>query len=276
MSELDLLTLSKHLSDRDLDVLRTLRAHRLATTRQLQRWHFTDGLATDATALRITQRALRRLEGHRLIGRLYQRIGGERRGADSLVWQLGVAGDRMLAMLNAEKRRRYVEPRRAFIEHTVAVTKLAVQLVEARRRGELVDLTLTGEPDNWQRFLGHHGQAEILKPDLTAVTASDEFEDHWMLELDQATEHPTVIVRKAQLYERFAASHTYQDTHGVVPAVLWIVPHEERRAQLDRALSRARGLTSGVHRVVLDSQFLPAVLAGSEPTTTIEEGRTTS
>lgn len=276
MTELDLLTLSKQLSARDLDVLATLRAHRLATTRQLQRWHFTDGLATESTALRITQRALRRLEAHRLIARLYQRIGGERRGADSLVWQLGAAGDRLLTMLTADKRRRYVEPRRAFIEHTVAVTELAVQLVEARRRGDLADLTLTGEPDNWQRFLGQHGQAEILKPDLTAITAFDEFEDHWMIERDQATEHPSVVVRKAQVYERFAASGTYQNAHGVVPAVLWVVPHEERRDHLAKALRRARGLTAGVHRVVVDSHFLPAVLAGSEPTTTIEEGRTTS
>lgn len=276
MTTPDLLTLSKELSERDLEVLRTLRAHRLATTRQLQRWHFAEGLEVEATALRVAQRALRRLEGRHLIARLYQRIGGQRRGADSLVWQLGVAGDRLLAMLNAEKRRRYIEPRRAFIEHTLGVTELALQLVEVRRRGDLADLTLTGEPANWQRFLGQHGQAEILKPDLTAVTAFEDFEDHWMLEWDTGSEHPSVILRKALVYERFATSGTYQQTHGVVPAVLWVVPGQERREQLDHSLRGARNLTAGVHRVVTHSEFLPAVLAGSDLTSTIEEGRTTS
>lgn len=271
MTKLDPLTLARRLSDRDLAVLRTLRAHRLATTTQLQRWHFAADFSTQATALRITQRALHRLEGHRLVARLYQRIGGARRGADSMVWQLDVTGDRLLSVLQGDKRRRYVEPKRAFIEHTLAVTELAVQLNEAHHGGRLVDLQMTGEPDNWQRFLGRHGQTEILKPDLAAITASGDYEDHWMFERDLATEHPSVVVRKAHAYERFASTGTYQQAHGVVAVVLWVVPGAQRRQQLAAALAAARGLTEGVHRVITEAQFLPTVLAGSEPTTT-EEG----
>lgn len=272
MSDLDPLTLAKELNERDLRVLRTLRAHRLATTRQLQRWHYTDGFGDSATALRSAQRALRRLAGHRLIARLYYRIGGQQHGAESVVWQLDVAGDRLLAVLNAEKRRRYIEPRRAFIEHTVGVTELAVQLIEAQRRGDLAELALTSEPANWQRFLGQHGRSEILKPDLLAVTASDEFEDHWMFEWDTGSEHQSVITRKALVYERFAAAGTYQQAHGgVLPVVLWIVPSEVRREQIEQALRNARNLTADVHRVVTAEQFLPTVLAGSEPMTTTEE-----
>lgn len=268
MSAVDVVTLAERLSERDLALLRTLRAHRLATSEQLRRWHFAEGFNAQATATRSTQRTLRRLEEHRLVARLYQRIGGVRRGAASVVWQLDATGDRLLSQLDGDKRRRYVQPRQAFIAHTVAVTDLAIQLVEAQQRGRLAEVQLTGEPDNWQRFLGRHGQAEILKPDLVAITAAGEYEDHWMFERDLATEHPSVVVRKAHVYERFASAGVYQERHGVVPAVLWIVPNEERRQALDSALRSARGLTPGVHRVITGADFLPAVLAGSEPGST--------
>lgn len=269
MNPADVVTLTEQLTDRDIAILRTLRAHRLATTTQLQRWHFrpdkSGALQDRRTAIRVTQRVLRRLEQHRLITRLYQRIGGVRRGSDSTVWQLDMTGDRLLSVLDGDKRRRYVEPRRAFIAHTVAVTELAVQLIEAAEDGRLEGVTLTGEPDNWKRFSGLHGQTQILKPDLQAVTVFGEYEDHLMLEMDRATEHPGVVVRKAQIYERFAATGEYQDEHDVFPAVLWVVPDEARQQALERALRSARGLTPNVHRVITTANFIPTVLAGGTP-----------
>ena len=128
---------------------------------------------------------------------------------------------------------------------------------------EQVDLT--AEPTNWHRFMGLHGQAEILKPDLAAVTVYGDYEDHWLLERDMASEHPSVVVRKANVYERFVASGTYQDQHDIVPAVLWVVPDAARRHALERALRAARNLTDGMHRVVTEADFLPTVLAGTSP-----------
>lgn len=269
MNPADVLTLTEQLTDRDVAILRTLRAHRLATTAQLQRWHFSavgpGGFADRKTALRVCQRVLRRLEMHRLVARLYQRIGGVRRGSDSMVWQLDVRGDRLVSVLDGDKRRRYVEPRKAFIAHSIAVTELATRLVEAKTDGKLEALALTGEPGNWKRFIGLHGRMEILKPDLQAVTAFGDYEDHWLFELDRATEHPTVVVRKAQIYERYANSGAYQADHHVFPAVLWVVPDEARQQALQRALRSARHLNVEVHRVITDADFLPTVLAGSDP-----------
>ncbi|CPZ13970.1 Uncharacterised protein [Mycobacteroides abscessus] len=274
MRPVDVLTLARQLTDRDIAVLRVLRAHRLATTTQLQRWHFPSGTNTTrgerSTALRIAQRVLRRLEGHQLVARLHQRIGGVRRGSDSTVWQLATTGDRLLSVLDGDKRRRYVEPRVAFIAHTVAVTELAVSLREALDGGQLEQIALTGEPGNWRRFTGLHGRVETLKPDLHAVTTFGDYEDHWFLERDMATEHPSVVVRKAHIYERFAAAGAYQDQHAVAPAVLWIVPDRARQQALQRALRTTRGLTPDVHRVVTEADFVVTVLAGStlpEPTT---------
>lgn len=269
MNPADVLTLTEQLTERDVAALRTLRSHRLATTTQLQRWHFTaeppGGFADRRTALRVAQRVLRRLERHRLVARLYQRIGGVRRGSDSTVWQLDVRGDRLLSVLDGDKRRRYVEPRKAFVAHTIAVTELATRLVEATSIGRLEGATLTGEPANWKRFTGRHGQMEILKPDLQAVTVFGDYEDHWLFEMDRATEHPGVVVRKAQIYERYAATGAYQTDHGVFPAVLWVVPDEARQQALKRALRAARGIATEVHRVITDADFVPTVLAGSAP-----------
>ncbi|SKT87460.1 replication-relaxation family protein [Mycobacteroides abscessus] len=270
----DVVTLAEQLTNRDMAILRTLRAHRLATTTQLQRWHFASGshdpIDQGASRRRTTQRVLRRLEAHRLTARLHQRVGGIRRGSDSTVWQLTATGDRLLSVVDGDTRRRYVEPRKAFIAHTVAVTGLAVTLIEALHDGRLEQLTLNGEPDNWRRFSGLHGRTEILKPDLHAITAFGDYEDHWLFERDLATEHPNVVVRKAHIYERFAATGAYQEQHDVVPAVLWIVPDEARQHALQRALRAARSLTPNMHRVVTEADFIATVLAGStlpEPTT---------
>lgn len=267
MNRVDVVALAHSLSERDLMVLRTLRAHRLATTTQLQRWHYPHGetqvIGNSGTALRLTQRTLRRLARHDLVAKLHQRIGGVRRGSDSTVWQLGATGDRLLSTLDAQRRRRYVEPGTTFITHTVAVTELAVQLVEAQHLGKLDHVALTGEPGNWRRFNGLHGRVETLKPDLHAVTFSDDYEDHWMCERDLSTEHPSVVVRQAHIYERYAATGDYQRTHGILPAVLWIVNDPDRQQALTRALASARGLTPGLHRVVLSKDFLTTVLAGN-------------
>lgn len=267
MSRVDLVALADSLSERDLMMLRTLRAHRLATTTQLQRWHYPHGatqiIGNPGTALRLTQRALRRLTQHDLVTKLHQRIGGVRRGSDSIVWQLDATGDRLLSALDAQRRRRYVEPGRAFIAHTVAVTELAVQLVEAQHLGKLDHVDLTGEPGNWRHFNGLHGRVETLKPDLHAVTFNGDYEDHWMCERDLSTEHPIVVVRQAHIYERYAATGDYQHTHAILPAVLWIVNDSNRQQSLTRALTGARGLTPGLHRVVLSEDFLTTVLAGN-------------
>lgn len=270
MKPTDVLTLAQQLTDRDIATLRALRRHRLATTTQLQRMHFpsgpADGFDDRLTALRVAQRVLRRLEGHELIARLFQRIGGIHKGSDSTVWQLAATGDRLLSVLDGDTRRRYVEPRERFIKHTVAITELAVQLTEALHNGRLEQLSVTGEPTNWRRFNGLHGRVETLKPDLHAVTAFGDYEDHWLLERDLATEHPNVVVRQALFYERFAATGRYQDEHDVFPAVLWIVPDQARQHALERAMRTARGLSPSIHRVITEAEFLPTVLAGNAPT----------
>lgn len=265
MSPRDVVALRDRLVDRDLAILATLRAHRIATTTQLRRLHFVDPFTTQGGATRATSRVLNRLEKLGLVTRLTQRIGGVRSGSSSLSWQLGATGDRLLAVLDGDdRRRRYIEPRAMFLEHTLAVTELAVLLSEATRDGSFEVTRLETEPTCWRHFLGAHGRREILKPDLFAITGTDGYEDHWFLELDLGTEHSSVVVRKAQVYQRYAATDQHQAKHDVFPATLWIVLNETRQQALQRALTAAPGLSAGLFRIITADQFLPTITAGGD------------
>lgn len=266
MSPVDVVALREQLSARDMAILETLRTHRMASTAQLRRLHFTEPFASVAAATRATTRVLGRLEGHGLITRLERRIGGVRKGSTSLIWQLASTGDRLLAVHHGEaKRRRYVEPHSvAFTAHTVAVTELAVVLREAATSGRLDQVRIEPEPTCWRSFLGAHGQRQILKPDLYVVTAAGDFEDHWFLEIDLATEHPPVVVRKARIYQRYADTGAHQATHEIFPATVWVVPTEARKHALQRALRAGKDISPELFRVLTTAEFLPAVLAGSD------------
>ncbi|MGY0386402.1 replication-relaxation family protein [Nocardioides sp. WG-D5] len=265
MTRVDVRWLEGRLGPRDLRVLRMLRAHRLATTQQVRRWHFVEGFTSEGASLRSCQRALARLERHRLLRRLSQRLGGSKRGAESVIWQLDVTGDRLLSVIDGDHRRRYVEPGRAFITHTIAVTELAAQLQQTLHTKEIEELTLSAEPDNWIRFLGAHGRAEVLKPDLTAVTIAGDYENHWFLERDLGTEHGPAISRKAQVYQRYFATGAYQTKHGIFPAVLWIVDDGPRREAIERTLERTPGLTPELHRVVMAEDFITTAVVAHAP-----------
>jgi hypothetical protein len=180
-------------------------------------------------------RVLSRLEtSHNLISRLTRRIGGVRAGSSGIVWQLGSTGERLLRIMHGDgQRRRYLEPSQTFIAHTLETAQLAVILHELDRRGVVELLTIEAEPDCWRPFVGAHGVRTTLKPDLFAITASGDYEEHRFIEADRATEHPGAVIRKALVYQRYAATGTYQAAHDLFPMVLWVVPDESRRRLLE-------------------------------------------
>jgi hypothetical protein len=118
------------------------------------------------------------------------------------------------------------------------------------------------EPSCWRSFIGPQGQTEWLKPDLYAVTASSEFEDHWWLEADLASEHPPVVVRKAKVYQRYAATGAYQARHGLFPAVAWVVPDTARQGAIQAALAADRAIQPELFRVVTTDQFAGLITGG--------------
>ncbi|MCC9710219.1 replication-relaxation family protein [Streptomyces sp. MNU76] len=280
----DITCVRSTLSERDLDILGSLRDHRLLTTALIRRLHFPSGgqhtpqgtseegslpkrHATEAAASVATMRVLSRLESHGLVARLFRRIGGVRAGSNSLIWQLTSAGERLTRQGNDEgKRRRYLEPSAAFTFHTLATAELAVELHELAGNGAIELVDLESEPDCWRTFLAPHGAKQWLKPDLFAITAGGEFEDHWFLEADLGTEHTPVIVRKATTYQQYAATGTHQSEHEVFPVVAFVVPDERRKGTIEAALktesTTRESFAAGMFRVVTKEGFSRFVAKG--------------
>ncbi len=232
------------LTARDLDLLRDVATYRLLTTKQIQRLHFDHVHPTPLAAARACTRALTRLRDVGVVRALERRIGGVRAGSAGFVWFLGPTGERLLRSLDPDTpagRRNYREPSRYFVEHTLAVAEIAIQTLEASRTrspNAFDVLTLKTEPASWQASLGRHGTACTLKPDLWLIAASGDYEHHWFIEIDLATEHLPVIRRQCEAYQAFRMSGRYQAKHGLFPAVLWIAPNPARAAAL-RAAVRA-------------------------------------
>lgn len=273
MSRSTIAQLHDHLVERDYQILNSLESYRLLTTRQIQRLHFDPHHPTPVAKARACNRHLKRLQQLDVVRPLRRRIGGARAGSASYVWYLGPAGDRLLAHQKPGTqtgRRNYREPSRHFVDHTLAVAELAVRAIEAGRAPEFDVLSVEAEPSSWQASLSPHGTTTWLKPDLRLVTATGEFEDHWFIEADLATEHLPVIVRQCQAYQTFRTTGRYQTEHGLFPAVLWVTPTTARADALRTAIARhdkASTDETALFQVCTTEQYL-AVITGASSTGT--------
>lgn len=158
---------SEELTEREREILASLKKCKFLLIGQIQRLHIIDA-STQKAARRAAARELRKLKDYGLVATLERRIGGTRAGSGSLIWHLTEAGERFLAMENSEQysRRRYLEPSRMFLRHSLAVSECYVQLVEIYRRTPgLTLLTADWEPDCWRPYT-QHGKIISLKPDL--------------------------------------------------------------------------------------------------------------
>jgi hypothetical protein len=113
-----------------------------------------------------------------------------------------------------------------------------VQLREIEQP-DLIELErFDAEPTCWRMFHGPGGARLMLKPDAYVATATKDYLDSWFIELDRGTEPMTVIASKAKVYCRYWQSGREQMTEGVFPTVLFVVPDDNRRAQLLDTLSQ--------------------------------------
>jgi hypothetical protein len=253
----------ERLSARDLGVIRQVAELRLMSARQLQAVHFPDSEHdNEQAATRARQRVLARLTRERLLSRLERRIGGVRAGSAGFVLALGPVGQRVLA-LDGPRRRSY-EPGLRFVDHTLAISQLIVDVSVAARRGLLDLLDTQAEPRCWRQFAGLGGQ-RLLRPDAFLALGASEYELRWFIEVDRSSESLPVIVRKCRLYADYYQSGKEQAAHGgVFPRVCWIAPDELRAERIRHAIARDRHLPDGLF-VVTTVEHALAVLAGQAP-----------
>lgn len=258
-------TLRSMLTDRDMAILRSVFEHRFLTTRQICQLHF-QAHASYGSAIRACTRVLGRLRDHKLIHKLARPVGGMGGGSASFIWAIDAAGDRLLKSELAPeevKRGRAFEPTPLFLAHTLAIADTRLTL-EALGRSEQLELVqVSTEPHNWRPFVAKSGQAQTLKPDLFAVTATADFEDHWFIEIDRGTESIPTLIRKCEYYQRYHATGIEQDTHGVFPKVLWLVPTATRRERFSQALATHKRLDPNLFYVAAPEELSRIVTAGN-------------
>jgi hypothetical protein len=254
--------LGRSLSERDGLVLDLVAAHRFMTTRHLESFCFQDH-TTSLSAARSCRRVLARLEAWGLLDRPIRRVGGLHAGSASSIWMLTSTGQRLRnlrAGIGAIGRVR--EPGERFIAHYLAIADTHLALVTAERAGRLKLSEVQIEPASWRHYSGLGGNREVLKPDLFVITSTSEYDDHWFIEVDRATESIPTLLTQCQQYERYRRQGTEVDDRGVFPLVLWIVPDERRATKLRTAIDTTRGLDRELHRIATPETFLDVAIGG--------------
>lgn len=251
------------LSARDLAIIRQVARLRLMSARQIQAVHFPDSEHdNEQAATRARQRVLARLTRERLLTRLERRIGGVRAGSAGFVLALGLVGQRVLA-LDGPRRRSY-EPTYRFVDHTLAIAQLIVNVTLASRQGLVDVLDCQAEPRCWRQFSGPGGR-RLLRPDAFLALGSGEYELRWFIEVDRSSESLPVIVRKCRLYADYYQSGQEQAAHGgVFPRVCWVVPDEVRAERMRAAIARDRSLPDRLFMVTTSAQAV-TILRGVTP-----------
>ncbi|GHG43939.1 hypothetical protein GCM10012320_08390 [Sinomonas cellulolyticus] len=266
MNARELRQLQSRLAERDRAILAALYEYRILSTDQIRRLFFATGHTTATAALRATTRVMSRLESLRLIIKVKGRVGGVQRGSAGLIYYLASGGETLVRTERGlTKRRRFVEPTLTFAAHTLAVAELAVQLHEAQEEQHTEVIALETEPTCWRTFAGPHGATVHLRPDLFLRTVSGDFEDSWFVEADRATESLKAILRKASIYQRYAASGTHQAEHGVFPAIVWVTSSIERRDAIARVVAADSRLSPELFRTTTSEDFMALILAGGAP-----------
>jgi len=249
--------LRERLSDRDLELLEYVGELRLLGARQVQTLLFSDDRhATAATAARCCRRVLERLTRERLIARLERRVGGARAGSASHIYALTSLGQRVLDQ--GGPRRRLAEPSARFVDHTLAVADLLVQLVASERAGRCESLSWQAELECWREVETLGGRV-ILRPDLFVALATEEYDLRWFVEVDRGSEHLPALLRKCRIYHSYYKSGLEQRRHDVFPRVLWITTSDRRAAALRQAIGGDRRLTADIFRVTTTTDALKTI-----------------
>jgi hypothetical protein len=261
ISREDLERLQESLSPRDIAVLGQVRDLKLMSGAQIQAVHFplADHATTDAAG-RACRRVLRRLTGEGLLVRLDRRVGGIRGGSAGFVYAASPVGHRLLEADGP--RRRFREPSATFLHHTLALAQLVVDLVERQRAKNIDILRLEAEPRCWRSFSSTAGR-QTVRPDLFVAVGAGELEHHWFIEMDLGTETMQRRLTKCKQYEAYYRTGREQETHGLFPKVLWILPKEALAAQLDHEVRRARGLTPELFEMTTTAAVVDQLAGGA-------------
>lgn len=256
------------MSDNQRELLELLRVHRFAASSQLTRFA-RPRYSSANSAKRQTLRHLASLEADRLVLRLERRVGGWQGGSQVSVWSLTTTGLR--ALTGSRRRQRPKAVSTTFLAHALATTEVCLVLTEAVRALESTELGIIQEPDCWRRYPGGSGEVITLRPDLAATVTTPEYTDRYFLEVDRATENPARVLGATRRYLAYRATGREQETAGVYPALVWIVPNPTRREQLMRHLEAQPDIPDNLWLVLTLDQIPLLVKDGPDAFTEASE-----
>jgi hypothetical protein len=249
------------LSPRDFAVLGQVHDMKLMSGAQIQAVHFPLGdHATSDAAGRACRRVLRRLTSTGLLIRLERRVGGIRGGSAGFIYGVSPIGHRLLE--GDGTRRRFREPSATFVNHTLAVTQIAVDLIERHRAKDVEILRLESEPRCWRTFSSVNGK-QSLRPDLFAALGVGDFEHHWFIEMDLGTETLQRRLGKCQQYQAYYRTGREQSDQGLFPKVCWILPNPVLATQLRDAIGRTRSLRDNLFEITTRDDALDLLTGGA-------------
>jgi hypothetical protein len=251
--------LRAELSNRDLAIIEQVAELRLMSAPQIAAVHFaTASFPSGLAAARSCNRCLDRLAEHRVLLRLERRIGGVRAGSSSYIYALGTIGKRLVNLQGA--RQYFREPSAIFVDHTLAVSQLVVDVILASRDKVFDVLACEAEPRAWRTFTSSGGLT-VLRPDGYLALGVGEYEHRWFIEVDRGTEHLPALLRKCRIYDSYYRSGKEQAASGVFPRVCWLMPNAGRADRLRRAIRSEPRLTNALFSIATSDRALSA-LAG--------------
>ena len=159
----------------------------------------------------------------------------------------------------------------SFLAHLLAITETRTIIDETVRPLPNTTAQIVAEPDCWRHYLGTGGQTVTVRPDLFVVVTGPDYQDHYFVEVDRDTENPARVISACHRYQAYCASGIEQQTGGVFPVTLWIVPHDRRQRQLQRYLDAESGLNPHLFAVITQQQ-LPEIITSGPPVTEQTEG----
>ena len=235
---LELGKLELELNPKDREVLMTIRALTFMKTDQIMRLFFAESHPNETAATNATRRTLNRLMRLGLVSHLRSQPSGLYYGGKSYIWYLTESGHSLLNMsLMVESKKKYEEPSKYFLRHTIAVAECYVQLHTIVREDEELGLEkILVEPACWRSY-EKNGKGVSVRPDLYVVTKSGKYRDSWFIEMDLATETSEVILTKCQRYFDYYLTRKEQERYGIFPTVLYIVPDIKRKEKLIEIIS---------------------------------------
>jgi len=257
------------LSDRDFEILISLKYAKYLLTGQIKRLHFSES-PKPQVGMRSTTRNMFKLKEYGLVKTFKRRIGGTRAGSASYIWCLTEAGQRLLDIqhgiyeTNRTRSHRYLEPSYIHLRHTLAIAECYVQLVEiSRKYRKLVFTHVEWEPQCWRPY-SHKGHDLQLKPDLFAITHNDGYEDRWFIEIDLSTEAMPVVMDKCKRYHQYLNTGIEQRAHnGVFPITVWIVPDASRKQKMITAIKETFKKAPSMFVVITAEEFEELIRSGA-------------